>query len=77
LALSTDYQQAAGLTPAERGMLDFAVKLTLRITEMSQDDTDRLRQLGFTDGAIYDIVAITGMFNMYNRLAEGLGVDPE
>ena len=36
-----------------------------------------LREVGFDDVAIHDIVQVTALFNYYNRLAEGLGIDPE
>ena len=58
-------------------MLDFAVKLTLRPRQMTADDLATLRGNGFDDGAIHDIVQVTALFNYYDRLADGLGVDPE
>ena len=58
-------------------MLDFVVKLTLRPQQMRRDDIDRLRQAGFDDPTISDIVQITGLFAYYNRLADGLGIDEE
>jgi uncharacterized peroxidase-related enzyme len=58
-------------------MLDFAVKLTREPRSMSRDDVETLRAAGFDDTAIHDIVQITGYFSYYNRLAEGLGIDPE
>ena len=60
-----------------RAMLDFAMKLTLRPREMSAADVDRLRAVGFDDDAVHDIVQVTALFNYYNRLADGLGIDPE
>ncbi len=72
----TDYRQAA-LGPADRGMLDFAMKLTHTPGEMTAADVKALRQIGFDDAAIHDIVQITGLFNYYNRLADGLGIDLE
>ena len=29
------------------------------------------------DGAIHDVVQVTALFNYYDRLADGLGIDPE
>jgi uncharacterized peroxidase-related enzyme len=71
-----DYREAP-LSPADRAMLDFAVKLTREPRSMSRDDVETLRAAGFDDTAIHDIVQITGYFSYYNRLAEGLGIDPE
>ncbi len=58
-------------------MLDFAVKLTLTPARMTEKDVKDLRQQGFDDGAIHDIVQITALFNYFGRLADGLGIDPE
>lgn len=58
-------------------MLDYAIKLTLTPAAMSEADVESLRRAGFDDGAIHDIVQVTGLFNLYDRLADGLGLDPE
>lgn len=58
-------------------MLDFAVKLTETPAEMTEEDVAALRSQGFEDAAIHDIVQVTALFNYYNRLADGLGIDPE
>jgi alkylhydroperoxidase family enzyme len=44
---------------------------------MSAADIEGLRDLGLSDGAIHDVVQVTALFGYYNRLAEGLGIDPE
>lgn len=75
-AVLRDYREAA-LPPADRRMLDFAVKLTLAPSEVTEADVDGLRQAGFDDRAIHEIVQVTALFGYYNRLAEGLGVEPE
>lgn len=74
--MRSDYREAP-LSPADRAMLDFAVKLAREPRSMSRDDVETLRAAGFDDTAIHDIVQITGYFSYYNRLAEGLGIDPE
>ncbi len=58
-------------------MLDFAVKLTRTPAEMSEADVEALRGLGFDDGTIHDIVQVAALFNYYDRLADGMGIDPE
>jgi uncharacterized peroxidase-related enzyme len=74
--LKNDYTQA-DLAPADREMLDYAVKLTLTPWEMVPADVERLREQGFSDSAILDINQITGYFAYVNRLADGLGVELE
>lgn len=65
------------LSTADRAMLAFAVKLAREPRAMSRDDVEALRAAGFDDLGIHDIVQVTGFFCYYNRLADGLGIDPE
>ncbi len=44
---------------------------------MTASDVEALRAAGFGDEAIHDVVQVTALFNYYNRLADGLGVDSE
>lgn len=74
--LAVDYRQA-GLSPRERAILDYAVKLTLTPATMTRQDVDDLRRVGLDDDAIHDVAQVTGFFNLYNRLADGLGIDAE
>ena len=57
-------------------MLDYAVKLTLRPKEMSEADVAALREAGWSDEDVMDIAEVTGLFNMSNRMASGLGWAP-
>jgi uncharacterized peroxidase-related enzyme len=72
-----DAPPVAELSAADRAMLDFAIKLTRDPRAMARDDVEILRAAGFSDTAIHDIVQITGLFAYYNRLADGLGIEPE
>ncbi len=74
--LKTDYQ-AADLSPADRAMLDYAVKLTHSPWDMAAADVHALREVGFSDAAILDINQVTGYYAYVNRLADGLGVGME
>ena len=58
-------------------MLDYCVKLTMQPAAMRESDVRRLREHGFDDTAISDIVQTAALFNYYDRLADGLGIDPE
>jgi uncharacterized peroxidase-related enzyme len=75
-ALGADYTTAA-LSPADRAMLDYAVKLTQTPHAITADDIARLRAVSFDDRAIHDICAITAYFAFVNRIADGLGVELE
>jgi uncharacterized peroxidase-related enzyme len=74
-AIAADHT-AAPVEPRVREMLDYALKLTLRPTEMTEADVDRLRSVGFSDEDVMDIAEVTGMFNLTNRMASGLGWEP-
>lgn len=65
--------RAADLAAADRAMLDFAVKLTDQPEAVEETDRELLRRAGFSDAAIWDIVAVSAFFNMSNRMA--IGVD--
>ena len=74
-ALSGDYGGA--VSPADRAMLDYAVKLTNTPSEIDSNDVGALRAQGFDDRAIHDICAITAYYAFVNRIADGLGVELE
>lgn len=73
--LLTNYRRAA-LNARDRAMLDFAVKITLASPSCSQEDVDRLREVGWTDEDIMDIAEVAAMFNLTNRLVDALGWMP-
>jgi alkylhydroperoxidase family enzyme len=68
---------AAELEPALRALLDYCVAITRDPRSGSAAGVDGLRVLGWSDEAIHDALQVTGFFNYYDRLADGLGVDPE
>jgi len=67
---------SARLEARTRAMLSYAVKLTVTPNEMSEADVQTLRVEGWRDEDIMDIAETTGMFNMSNRMASGLGWAP-
>jgi uncharacterized peroxidase-related enzyme len=62
------------LPPAERTMLDYAVKLTLTPSSVGEDDVVNLRAQGFDDRDILDIVYVICMYNFNDRLADAMGI---
>ena len=65
------------LSPADRALCDYAVKLTLAPGEAGEPDLERLQEEGFSEEALTIAVQVIGYFNYINRVADGLGVDPE
>ena len=58
-------------------MLRYAVKLTRTPGAMSDADVDDLRTVGYSDRDILDITEVVGYYAYANRIADGLGIEPE
>lgn len=72
-AIKRDWR-GADLDSADRAMLAYVEKLTLRPASCAPEDLDALRAAGFDDPAILQISGIASWFNYINRIADGLGV---
>lgn len=66
--VAVNYRKA-DITPRQRAMLDFAMKVCLRSHEVDDADFDALREHGFDDEDAWDIAAITAFFGLSNRMA--------
>ncbi len=66
----------ADITPRQRAMLDFAVKVCLDSGSVGDADYAVLHEHGFDDEDIWDITAITAFFGMSNRIANSVGMQP-
>ena len=75
-ALEKDYTTAP-ISPEDRVMLDYVVKLTRDATKVWKDDMEKLRNAGFDDRGILQITLIASWFNYINRVADSLGVGRE
>jgi uncharacterized peroxidase-related enzyme len=68
--------RAADLTPRQRAMLDFAVKITLASDTCADSDIAQLREYGFSDEDVMDIIQTAALFNYSNRVASALELRP-
>ncbi len=59
----------ADISPRQKAMLDFAMKVCLRSHELEDADFAALHAQGFNDEDIWDIAAITAFFGLSNRIA--------
>lgn len=66
----------ADITPRQKAMLDFAVKVCLDSASVSEADYTALHAHGFDDEDVWDIAAITAFFGMSNRIANAVGMRP-
>jgi uncharacterized peroxidase-related enzyme len=73
--VATNYRKA-DITPRQRAMLDFAMKVCLHSDEIEDADFTALHAHGFNDEDIWDIGAITAFFGLSNRMANMSGMLP-
>ncbi len=73
--VAVNYRKA-DITPRQRAMLDFALKVCLRSAEVEEADYTALHAHGFDDEDIWDIASITAFFGMSNRLASFASMKP-
>ena len=66
--VAVNYRKA-DISPRQRAMLDFAMKVCLRSHEIDEADFEALRPHGFDDEDAWDIAAITAFFGLSNRMA--------
>ena len=66
----------ADITPRQRAMLDFAMKVCLRSDQIEDADFDALYPHGFDDEDAWDIAAITAFFGLSNRMASFSNMQP-
>ena len=73
--VAVNYRKA-DITPRQRAMLDFAMKVCLQSDQISDDDFAPLHAHGFDDEDIWDIAAITAFFGLSNRMASFASMMP-
>jgi uncharacterized peroxidase-related enzyme len=66
----------ADISPRQRAMLDFAMKVCQHSDEIEEADFAALHAHGFNDEDIWDIAAITAFFGLSNRMASFSGMLP-
>lgn len=67
----------ADLTPAERGLLEYAKIITQAAYRSTSEDVEKLRQLGWTEPQISEAVYIVALFAFFNRVADAFGIPPQ
>ncbi|WP_024537073.1 peroxidase-related enzyme [Comamonas badia] len=73
--VAVNYRKA-DITPRQRAMLDFALKVCQQSSAIEEADFERLHAHGFDDEDIWDIAAITAFFGLSNRMASFSGMMP-
>jgi uncharacterized peroxidase-related enzyme len=73
--IAVNYRRA-DISPRQRAMLDFALKVALASHTLGEADFAPLRAEGFSDEAIWDIGAISALFALSNRMADLTAMRP-
>ena len=73
--IATNYRKA-DITPRQKAMLDFALKVSKNSHEISNTDIEVMQKLGFSNDDIWDIGAISALFALSNRMANLTSMRP-
>jgi uncharacterized peroxidase-related enzyme len=73
--IATNYRKA-DITPRQRAMLDFAMKVSRKAHQISEADFADISSHGFSDDDIWDIAAISAFFALSNRMANVTSMRP-
>ena len=66
----------AGVTPAERLLLEFVGTLTKHAYRITDDQVQGLRDAGWSEAQIAEAVYIGALFNLFVRLADAFDIHP-
>ena len=73
--VAANYRKA-DITPRQRAMLDFAVKVSAAAHEVGEGDFDTLKGHGFSENDAWDIAAVAAFFGLSNRMANVTSMRP-
>ena len=73
--VAVNYRKA-DITPRQKAMLDFAMKVSARAQEVDEADFAILQQHGFDQDDIWDMAAIASFFGLSNRMANVTSMRP-
>jgi RNA polymerase sigma-70 factor (ECF subfamily) len=74
--IAVDHHES-NLPDPDKALLDFAVKLGTRGSDISSEDVVKLKTLGFTEEQILECVVVTAFNNFANTVQMGLGIEPD
>ena len=73
--IAVNYRKA-DITPRQRAMLDFAMKVSMEANRISEQDFADIAGHGFSDDDVWDIAAISAFFALSNRMANVTAMRP-
>jgi uncharacterized peroxidase-related enzyme len=75
-AIAADHR-AAGLDDVDVAVMDLAEKIAADATSVTQEDVDRLRRLGLSEGDVLDVVLAASLRAFFTKTLDALGVEPD
>ena len=73
--IATNYRKA-DISDRQKALLDFAIKVSEKSAEVTENDINILQKQGFSKDDVWDIGAITALFALSNRIANMAAVRP-
>jgi uncharacterized peroxidase-related enzyme len=73
--VATNYRQA-DITDRQRAILDYAIKVSQRSSDVTATDRQAAKSAGLSDEDLWDIASISAFFAMSNRLASATEMRP-
>jgi uncharacterized peroxidase-related enzyme len=73
--IAVNYRKA-DITPRQRAMLDFAMKVSAGANSIGEQDLTAIASHGFSSDDIWDIAAIAAFFALSNRMANVIDMRP-
>lgn len=74
--VSVNYNEA-DITPREKAIIDFAMKITVEPAKINEEDFATLREHGLDDEDIWDVAGIASFFNLSNRMMTFANIRPD
>jgi uncharacterized peroxidase-related enzyme len=76
-ALARGDVAGAPLEPRERALLEVAETITRHAYRTTDQQIERLREVGWSDAQIAEMVYVTALFAFFNRVADAFGIDSQ
>ena len=73
--MAINYRKA-DITPRQKAMLDFAVKVSQSAEAVGEAEIEALKAHGFDEDDVWDIAGIAAFFALSNRMANVTGMRP-
>ncbi|EPE03064.1 peroxidase-related enzyme [Ophiostoma piceae UAMH 11346] len=75
--IALDWHTAGGLSERQKTLASFAELLASRPREAGKKELEELKQVGFAEDEIVEILEVVGWFSYSNRLVIALGIEPD